>query len=162
MSTPHRRTITIKLHNISGTNSEALRPAAASSRPLKLVTLAIVALMAMVVATGCGKPQFCADRTALENSVKGLPSAATSSGVSGLEAQLKTVQSDANTLVASAKSDFPTESSAIENSIKQLESSVKGLPTDPSTSQLAGIAINASAVVNSVKSFTAATDKDCK
>jgi len=119
-------------------------------------------VMAFMFAAGCGsKPQYCTDRTALENAVKDLPSEATTKGVSGLEAQITTVQNDANALADPAKSDFPTETDAIESSITQLQTSVKNLPAKPSTADLAAVAINATAVVNSVKSFKSATDSKC-
>lgn len=132
-------------------------------RLVPLVALSMLALFAVGAASGCGgKPQFCDDRTTLQESVKSLPSAATSGGVSGLEAQITKVETDAKTLIDSAKSDFPSESSAIENALNQLKSSVSGLPEKPSTSQLAGIVINATAVVNAVNSFVSATDEECK
>lgn len=124
--------------------------------------LALVVIMAMFVATGCGTPDYCSDRTALENSVKDLPSAATSGGVSGLQSQLDKIESSAKTLESSAKSDFPNETSALSSSIDQLQNSVKDIPAKPTTSQLAAIGINAAAVVNAVQSFTTATNSECK
>lgn len=116
----------------------------------------------MAVATGCGKPQYCSDLSTLQTAVKNLPSSATSGGVSGLESQLKTIQSDATALSASAKSDFPSETNNVTSTIGQLEASIKELPSKPSAAQLATVGINASAVVNSVQAFQNATSKDCK
>src|SRR6476620_11301758 len=78
------------------------------------VLLVLAAVAAMIALAGCSssKPAYCTDRTNLENSVKGL----TSAGISGLKSQLKQVQSDASTLVSSAKGDFPDETSAITSS----------------------------------------------
>lgn len=135
---------------------------ALTARRAELAALVLVAALAMSVASGCGKPSYCADLTTLQDSVKALPGQATSGGVSGLESQLKTVESDAKALTASAKSDFPDQTSAIESSIDQLKTSVTGLSEKPSTKQLAAIGINASAVVNSVQSFQAATKDACK
>jgi hypothetical protein len=129
---------------------------------VEIAALALVAALAMSVATGCGKPQYCEDLSTLQGAVKDLPSQATSKGVSGLEAQLKTIQSDADALVSSAKSDFPNETTAVESSVNQLKSSVTGLPAEPTTAELAAIALNASAVVNSVQQFQAATKDACK
>lgn len=127
------------------------------------VAFSMIALLAVFVAAGCGgKPQFCEDRTTLQESVKSLPSAATSGGVSGLEDQVSKVEADAKTVIDSAKGDFPTETAAIESALDQLKTSVSDLPEDPSTSQLAGLAINASAVVSSVNAFVTATDQECK
>ena len=111
------------------------------------------------VAAGCGssKPAYCTDRTNLQNSVKGL----TSSGVSGLKSQLKQIQSDASTLVNSAKSDFPSETSAITSSVSALKSSVTALPSSPSTAQVATATRDAASVVSSVRSFVDASNSKC-
>lgn len=144
-------------------SSDQSRSRTALAAMVKLATLAILAVVLMAPAAGCGgKPDFCEDRTTLESSVKGLPSAATSGGVSGLESQLTQVESDAKALIASAKSDFPNEAGAIESAIDQLKLSVEGLPEKPSTAQLAAVGLNATAVVNSVKAFSAATSEACE
>ncbi len=136
-----------------------------SGRVSLLVPATLIIALMMGAATGCGssssKPAYCSDRSSLENSVKGLTTAATTGGVSGLQSQVTTIQSDATKVVSSAKSDFPSETSSLKATVDQLVSSVKALPASPSTSQLAAIAINASAVVNSVKSFTDATSSNC-
>lgn len=131
-------------------------------RNTEFAVLALIAALAMSVATGCGKPQYCTDLTTLQNAVKDLPSQATSKGVSGLESQLNTIQSDADALVSSAKSDFPSETAAVKSAVDQLKTSVTSLPDKPSGTQLAAIGINASAVVSSVNSFQSATKDACK
>ena len=58
--------------------------------------VAIVAAVALPAAAGCGgssKPSYCSDRSYLENSVKGLTSAATSGDVSALKSQVATIKS---------------------------------------------------------------------
>ena len=72
-------------------------------------------LVALVALAGCGssKPAYCSARTNLENSVKGLTNLNSSSGVSGLKAQLSKIETDANTVISQAKSDFPSQTSAI-------------------------------------------------
>jgi hypothetical protein len=131
-------------------------------RSLRLAT-ALGTLVALLAAAGCGgggKPAYCSDRSKLENDIKALPSAITG-GVSSLKSQLQTIQSSANALVASAKSDFPTETSAVKSSVDQLASAVDALPSSPSTSQVASLAGDASAVVTSVKNFDDATSSKC-
>ena len=115
-------------------------------------------------AAGCGgsdKPGYCADRTTLENDVKGLVDATKSGGKSGLESQVTKIQSDATTLVSAAKDDFPTETSAITSSIDTFESAIQALPSDPSAAQIAAIAAGAASVVTSVKDFYDATKSEC-
>ena len=123
------------------------------------VPLVLAAAATAVTLAGCssGKPAYCTDRTNLENSVKGL----TSSGVSGLKSQLKQIQSDATTLVNSAKGDFPSETSAITSSVSALKNSVTALPSSPSAAQIATATRNAASVVSSVRSFVDASNSKC-
>lgn len=119
--------------------------------------------LALVALVGCGssKPAYCSARTNLENSIKGLTSLNASSGISGLEAQLKKIQTDATTLVSQAKSDFPSQTSAVKSSVDALDSAVRSLPANPSASQIATVASSASSVVSSVKSFVDASSSKC-
>jgi hypothetical protein len=123
------------------------------------VPLVLATAAAAVALAGCGssKPAYCTDRTDLQNSVKGL----TSAGISGLKTQLKQVQSDASTLVSSAKSDFPNETSAITSSVNTLKNSLSALPSSPSAVQAAIVARDASSVVSSVKNFVDASNSKC-
>ena len=127
------------------------------------VAVAMVAAVALIALAGCGssKPSYCSDRTNLENSIKNLPSVTSSSGISGLKTQITTIQSDATSLVNSAKSDFPTQTSAVKSSVDALQSALKALPSSPSATQIAALAADASSVVSSVKSFTDATKSKC-
>ena len=127
------------------------------------VPVAVLTAVALIAAAGCGssKPAYCSDRTNLENSIKNLPSVTSSSGISGLKTQLKTIQSDATSLVNAAKSDFPTQTSAVKSSVDTLASAVKALPSSPSSAQIAAIAADASNVVSSVNSFSNASKSKC-
>jgi hypothetical protein len=121
------------------------------------------ALVVLVALAGCGssKPAYCSARTNLENSVKGLTNLNSSSGISGLKAQLDKIQTDAKTVISQAKSDFPSQTSAIQSSLDGLETAVKGLSGSPSASQIAGVATSASSLVSSVNSFYNATKSKC-
>jgi hypothetical protein len=123
------------------------------------VLLVFAAAAAVIALAGCGssKPAYCTDRTNLQNSVKGL----TSAGISGIKSQLKQIQSDASTLVGSAKGDFPSETSAITSSVNALKSSVAALPSSPSAIQVATVGRDAAGVVSSVKSFVDASNSKC-
>jgi len=144
-------------------NSRCERSRVRLARAWMRVLVACVAGMVVIAVAGCGssKPAYCSDRANLENSIKGLTSLNASSGVSGLQAQLKKIQADANALVSSAKSDFPNQTSAIKSSLDALESSVKTVTSNPSATQIATVASDASKFVNSVKSFTDATSSKC-
>ena len=123
------------------------------------VPLACAAAVAVVTLGGCSssKPAYCTDRTTLQNSVKGL----TSDGVSGLKSHIQQIQSDATTVVNSAKSDFPTETSAITSSVSALKTSVAALSATPTAAQIATVTRDAASVVSSVKSFTDASNSKC-
>ena len=129
------------------------------------VLLACAAAIAVVALAGCSssKPGYCTDRTNLENSVKGLSSLnlTSSGGISSLTSQLKTITSDADALVNSAKSDFPTQTSAISSSVNALQNSVTALPSNVSAAQIATVTKDAASVVSSVNSFTDATSSQC-
>ena len=128
------------------------------------VSVVMFVAVALVAITGCGgssKPAYCSDRSNLENSVKGLTSAASSADISGLKSQVTKIQSDATSLVSSAKSDFPSQTSAVKSSVAALQSAVTALPASPSAAQIAAIAKSATAVVRSVKSFSDASKSKC-
>jgi len=141
----------------------ARRSKTMSDHPVRRVAGATVAVVAMIALTACGssKPAYCSDRTNLENSIKGLTSLSTSSGISGLQKQIATIQSDATSLVNAAKSDFPSETSAVKTSVDALQSAVKALPSSPSATQIATIATSAAGVVSSVKSFVDSSKSKC-
>ena len=118
-----------------------------------------IALAAPVALAGCGssKPAYCSTRTNLENSIKVL----TSPYLSVSQQQFKKIQTDANTLVSQAKSDFPSQTSAIKSSVDALTSAIKALPANPSASQIATVTSSALSVVSSVKSFVDASSSKC-
>jgi hypothetical protein len=142
-------------------STRARQPHHAATRWITRVVC--VAVLWLVTLAGCGssKPAYCSARTNLENSIKGVTSLSPSSGISALEAQFKKIQTDANTVVTQAKSDFPTQTSAIKSSVDALTSAVNALQANPSASQIATVASTASSVVSSVKSFVDASSSKC-
>jgi len=117
-----------------------------------------------LAAAGCGgssKPGYCSDRAALEQSVTGLTKLSPSQGLSGLQSQLTTIQSEAQRLVSAAKSDFPSETAAIRSSFDAVVTDVRALPSKPSATQLAALAGDASRAVTAVRSFFDATKSKC-
>jgi hypothetical protein len=112
--------------------------------------------------SGCEKPQYCSDRSDLENSVRDLGNVHVlqTGDVSQLKSQLQKVQADAKKVATSAKSDFPTESSAL-SSVSTLKTAVQHLPASPSRQQLKPVAVDAASVVASAGRFKQATDSKC-
>jgi len=156
------------VYGTMGTASWGIASGRASLRPwggcgrLRL-GLACLGAAGLVALAGCGasKPGYCSDRTNLENSVKGLSSLSFSSGLSAVQAQLKKIETDANALVSSAKSDFPNQTSAIKSSVDAFASALKALPSNPSAGQVATVASDGARVVSSVNSFVDASSSKC-
>ena len=132
----------------------------------QLVRHATAALLACapIALSACGgsdQPGYCSDRSQLESSIRGIASLSPSDGLSGLQAQVRQVQSDANALVDSARADFPSETDAIETSVAALAGDIRALPSNPSAGQVASLAGDASAVVSAVGGFFDATKSEC-
>ena len=85
----------------------------------------------------------------------------TSKDVSGLESVGTTLQTEANKMVSSAKSDFPQQTSAMKSSVNALESAIKALPSSPTASDYVNLAVQAGSAVSSVSDFVSATDSKC-
>jgi hypothetical protein len=135
-----------------------------SRLPRQLVVALVLTATASLALSACGgsdKPGYCADRDQLESSIKDLTNLSPSGGISGLQSQLRTIQRNANALVASARDDFPSETNAIETSVNRLASDVRALPSNPSTAQIASLASDASSVVSTVSGFVDATQSKC-
>jgi hypothetical protein len=122
------------------------------------------ALVAAIGLSACGssKPAFCTNRTNLENSITGLSSIHSVSELSALQGKIKTIETEATTLVNSAKSEFPSETSALKSSVEALESAVKGLSSSPTPGQIATVVSSATSAVNSFESFRSATKSKCE
>ena len=131
------------------------------------LSLAFAAGAGVVALTGCssssssGPPPYCAARTNLENSIKGLTSLNASSGVSGLKSQVTAIENNASKLVDAAKGDFPSQTSAITSSVNTLKTSVAALSSSPSAAQIATVTKDAGNVVNSVATFMSASSSKC-
>jgi hypothetical protein len=126
--------------------------------------VACVAALGLAALSGCGgssKPAYCTNRANLESSVKGLTDLSAGSGLSGLQAQIAKIQSDANALVSSAKSDFPGETSAIKSSVDKLATTIKGFPSSPSAADIATVGTQAASAVTAVQNFYSSTSSKC-
>jgi len=99
----------------------------------RIAAIVCIAPVGLIALTGCGssKPAYCSTRNNLEdsvkgrkNSIKGLSISNLSSGISDVKAELKKIQTDANTLVGQVKGEFAAETSAIKSSVASLQSAV--------------------------------------
>ena len=133
------------------------------SRPAVVRASGLLTAAVLMALTGCGKPQYCSDRSDLGNSVRDLGNVHVlqTGDVNQLKSQLQKVQADAQKVASSAKSDFPTESSALKSSVSTLKTAVQHLPPSPSRQQLRPVAADATSVVASARRFKQATDSKC-
>jgi uncharacterized lipoprotein YehR (DUF1307 family) len=127
-----------------------------------------VALVLVAVLAGCGsssnnsKPAYCTNVDNLKSSVKALPNTdVVQNGVSSLKTAVTKVETNAEAVVNSAKSDFPNETSALKSSVTTLTTTVKGAVESPSASSLAQIPGQVSAVVTAAKNLENATSSKC-
>ncbi len=126
-----------------------------------LVALAAVGVVLAIAGCGGSKPQYCSNRSSLENSIKEIPSLVTSRDLSKLQAQATKIQGEANKLVSSAKSDFPTESSAVSTDVDAFVTAVKGLPSNPTASDFLAVGVKAASAVSAVGDFVSTTKSKC-
>ena len=122
---------------------------------------AVLGVLALAACGGSSKPAYCTNRANLESSVKGLTDLSAGRGLSGLQAQIAKIQSDANALVSSAKGDFPNETSAIKSSVDALATTIKTFPSSPSAANIATVGTQAASAVSAVQNFYTSTKSKC-
>jgi hypothetical protein len=150
-----------------GLSARSARARARQGGAWATVALTLAAGAGVVALAGCssssssGPPSYCAARTNLENSIKGLTSLNASSGVSGLKSQVTAIENNAGKLVDAAKGDFPSQTSAITSSVNTLKTSVAALSSSPSAAQIATVTKDAGNVVSSVATFMSASSSKC-
>jgi cytochrome c556 len=134
----------------------------------RLASAAVLGAVLALSLAACGssssssKPAYCSDRDALQKSVSGITDIGLNAGaISQLQTQLKTVDTDAQQLIASAKGDFPTETGAISNATADLRNAVKDVQSSANAQSIAAVATGVSSVVTSVKDFMSATKDSC-
>jgi hypothetical protein len=146
------------------------RGAARARIPVGLA--AAVAVVAGVAVAACGssassassassRPAYCADRTNLQKSVKGLTSLNASAGISGLQTQADKVKTSATRLANATKSDFPSQSNALNSSITALDNSVGSLASNPSAANIGAVTKDAGNVVTAARNLINATNAKC-
>jgi hypothetical protein len=128
------------------------------------VPFAAALALALSVA-GCGdsdQPAYCADRTALEQSLRGLGDVDVGAeGLDALTAQLRRVERDAGALVSSAREEFGPEAAALRSSIARLETSVRTAVDDPSPQRVSDLATEASGVAAAFGELSDAVGSSC-
>ena len=113
--------------------------------PITLATALCVG--ALAACGGASKPSYCSSVSNLESSIKALPSTnVVATGLNGLESAVSKVQSDAQTAISNAKSDFPSETSALKSSIDTLSTTAKQAASSPSVATIAQLPAQVSAV----------------
>jgi hypothetical protein len=126
------------------------------------VAAVVLSATAIAACGGSSKPSYCSSVSTLESSIKALPSTnVIQNGVSALESAVSKVQTEAQTAVNDAKSDFPTETSALKSSVDTLSATVKKAVSSPSPATLVQLPAQVSAVVTAANNFQSATKSKC-
>jgi hypothetical protein len=132
------------------------------AKPRATAAIVAVAVLCAAACGGSSKPSYCSAVSNLESSIKAIPSTnIVQTGLSGLESALSKVQSDAQTAINEAKSDFPNETSALKTSIDTLTTTVKQATSSPTAATIAQIPAQVSAVVTAANNFQSATKSKC-
>jgi outer membrane murein-binding lipoprotein Lpp len=128
--------------------------------------VASVLVVGALLAGGCGsssKPEYCSKVSDLRGSVEELKAVEIESGtLATLEADLKTVRSNAGEVVESAKQDFPNETSALKTSVSSLSAATEELAAAPTPQELLALAPKVSGVVLATEELTSATESACE
>lgn len=130
------------------------------------VGAAVTALAVVAALSGCGgssKPGYCKQTENLKKSVQAVGSLnLVAGGTNALTSALKDVESNAQAVISSAKSDFPNETAAINSSLNTLKNSAQSLASSPGQPGLiAQIPGQVSALVTSITDFSNATKSKC-
>ena len=145
--------------------SPRLRGLSAVAGHLLVTALALVTLAFVLAACGSSssKPAYCSNVSELEGSVEELKGIEIESGtLATLEADLKTVQSNADEVVESAKKDFPNETSAVKTSVSSLSTATQELAAAPAPEELLALAPKVKDVVLAAEELLSATESACE
>jgi hypothetical protein len=124
--------------------------------------IAVAACLATFGACGGGKPAYCGDKTAFDNSIKDLKNVdVRANGVGAVKSQLQKVQSAATTLVASAKKEYGDEAKALKTSMASLGTAVDAAAASPSGQSIATVAAGLTGVQTAFKSLSDAISSNC-
>ncbi|HEU0019876.1 MAG TPA: hypothetical protein VFQ14_06260 [Thermoleophilaceae bacterium] len=131
-----------------------------------MVILGALIVTGALLMAGCGdgddEPAYCSNVSELEESVGEIGEVnLETNAIATLQDDLRTVRSNANEVVSSAKEDFPSETNAVESAVSTLSTTIEQLPPSPTAQQLLPLAAEISAVVTAAKDLVNATQSAC-
>ena len=111
---------------------------------------------------GSEKPAYCADRAALQQSLRRLGDVdVRTQGLDALEARLRQVQQDANALARSARDDFGPEVLALKSAIARLQRAAQEAVAAPSAQSASDVAAEVSRVTSAFGALSDAVRSRC-
>lgn len=127
------------------------------------ILAALVAVVALAACGGSSKPSYCSQVQTLKTSIEDLGKVnVVKNGTSALSSALQKVESSANSVVNSAKSDFPSQTSAISSSVTAVETTAKSLVSNPKQPALiTELPSQISALTKSINTFISDTKSKC-
>jgi hypothetical protein len=135
-----------------------------AKRPILVALLLAFATTILLAACGgSSKPGYCSSVNNLKTSVQDLGKVnPVQNGTNSVKSALQKVQSNATSVVDSAKSDFPSQTTAIDDAVSALETTAKLLASNPKQPQLiAQIPGQVKALTSAVDTFINDTKSKC-
>ena len=133
------------------------------TRPLAVALALVSVVLALPACGGSSKPAYCAQKTALQNSLKQLTSSSTlSGGVTSITGAVQKVETDAQALVSAVKTEFAPQTTALTSSLSALETSVGQLSSSQTrAAALAALPAQVSAFETAVQNLADAAKNRC-
>ena len=128
-----------------------------------LVPAAVLIPVLSGLAAGCSsKPAYCTDATNLKTSVSNLGDVdVAKNGLSSLQPALTSVQTNAKTFAADAKSAYPSQTTALQNSLSSLENVIKSAKGQRPLTVAIAVASSVTQVKDSASALQSAASGKC-
>ena len=130
-----------------------------------LLPVAVLVLALSGLAAGCSssKPAYCADASQLKTSVQDLGNVdVAKNGLGSLQTALSSVQADATTFAADAKSAFPSQTTALNTALSGLQTAITSAKGQPALTAAAAVASSVTQVKNSASAPQSAISGNCQ
>ena len=130
-----------------------------------LLPVAVLVLAISGLAAGCGssKPAYCTDASQLKTSVQNLGNVdVAKNGPGSLQAALSSVQADAKTFAAGAKSAYPSQTAALNTALSGLQTAITSAKGQPPLTAATAVASSVTQVKNSADALQSAASGNCQ
>ena len=130
-----------------------------------LLPAAVLVLALSGLAAGCSssKPAYCTDASQLKASVQDLGNVdVAKNGLGSLQTALNSVQADAKTFAADAKSAFPSQTAALNTALSGQQAAITSAKGQPPLTAATAVASSVTQVKNSANALESAASGNCQ